>query len=216
MEQLRNDVFIEVRDQIRGGKCLPGQNQNDTLKKMELAFGALFNILYPLEPALPEMSISGFSGSEHVKDKKVSYKGDPSEVRSIVERSIALVQRYSSALERGDWEAAYALTGAGLRAWMSLEKFVNSYEKAARDYGGPLRSFYIYGFSYILADESARKKSNTANEGWPKATAKEVRRCRIHGFWLHNRDKKTGCGGSLAITEEDNEYRIVHFNFYRP
>jgi hypothetical protein len=177
---------------------------------------ALLNVIYPPEPKLPEMDITGFAGSEHVKDKKVTYNGEAIGVRSIVESSVVLVRRYSEALGSGDFEAAYALTDSGLRAWMSLPRFIGDHERAAEEFYGPALEFHIGRVNYVYADETARKKSNTSEEGWPKGTVKENRRAWVSGFWIRDRAAKTGCGGTLWIAEEAGEYRIAKFNFWRP
>ena len=42
---------------------------------------ALLDVIYPPEPKSPQMDIGGFAGSEHVKDKMVTFEGDSSGVR---------------------------------------------------------------------------------------------------------------------------------------
>lgn len=164
-------------------------------------------------PKPPETDISEFAGSKHVQEKMVRYHGDLAGVRPIVERSIDFVRRYSRIIGSGDFKAAYALTDSGLRAWMSYKRFVGDHERAARLYRGSALEFHIYRVNYVLADDAARKKSNTSVEGWPKGTAKETRRGAIGGFWIRDRAAQTGCDGTLWIAEENNDYRIAKFNF---
>jgi hypothetical protein len=174
-----------------------------------------FNKLcYP--PQFLEMSLKKFEGSGHVKEKKVAYKGYPGGVQVVVERSINLIRRYSETLGSGNFEAAYALTDAGLRAWMSYRRFVGDHERAAKKWSGPALEFHIDQFQYVYADDAVRKKSNTSEEGWPKGTAKKNRRGVAIGFWIRDRAAQTGCGGKLWIAEENGEYRVAKFNFWRP
>jgi hypothetical protein len=164
----------------------------------------------------PEMNISKFAMSEHVREKVVSYEGEASGVRPVVEQTIALVRRYSQLLGAGDFKAAYQLTDTGLRRSMDFNKFVREHERAAQHYHGPALEFRINQFAYVYADDAARNKSNTAEEGWPKLTPKENRRGRVLGFWIRDRAANTGCGGALWIAEESGEYRIAKFDFWRP
>jgi hypothetical protein len=162
------------------------------------------------------INISPFAGSDSVKEKVAGFEGDPARVREVVERSIAFVQHYTRLVGSGDFAAAYALTEAGLRAAMSFKKFVGEHESASAEYGGPALEFRIGEVAYVLADERARRKSNTSAEGWFKGTAKEARRSRVIGFWIRDRSAQTGCGGGLWIAAEDNDYRIAKFDFWRP
>ena len=161
-------------------------------------------------------NISAFPGTECVKEKIVGFKGSAAAVPEVVQRSIDVVQRYSRLLGSGDFEAAYALTDAGLRAAMPFKKFVGEHERAAQEYGGPALEFRINEIAYVLSDDAARKKSNTTAEGWFKATAKEARRGRVLGFWIRDRSAQTGCGGALWIAAESEDYRIAKFDFWRP
>jgi hypothetical protein len=165
---------------------------------------------------MPEMDISKFAGTEHVKEKLVSYQGEVSGVRPVVEQTIALVRRYSQLVGAGNFKAAYQLTDIGLRDSMDFHKFIREHERAAQHYHGPALEFRMNQFAYVYADDAARKKSNTAEEGWPKLTPKENRRGRVLGFWIRDRAANTGCGGALWMAEENGEYRIAKFDFWRP
>jgi len=127
--------------------------------------------------------------------------------------SEALVRHYTEAIGRSDFHTAYTLTASGLRAWMSLKRFVTAHDQAARAYGGQALEYHINSFQFIFADEAARKKSKAA-EGWPKSTPKEERRSCLIGFWIRDRPAQTGCWGGFLISEEDSEYRIANFTFY--
>jgi hypothetical protein len=217
LDPLIQTAYIAIRAHVLEDDLFnprPGMEKNAA--EMKRAFGAMTDALYPLEPQMPEMDISGFAGSEHVKEKTIGFEGDPSGVKPVVERSIELIRRYSQVLGSGDFEAAYALTDSGLREWMSYKRFVGEHEKAARRYGGPALEFHIDRFNYVYADDTARKKSNTSVEGWPKGTPKENRRGAVGGFWVRDRATQSGCGGTLWIAEEEGEYRIAGFSFRRP
>ncbi len=184
------------------------------VKEHERIWVGFLKAIYP--PEFAEMDITGFSGSEAVESKIVPYKGDPAVVQRIVERSISIIQDYARALGSGDFPAAYALTDVGLRSWMTHKRFVGDHQRAAQDYGGPAAEFLIQRFNSVLADDTARKQSNTSAEGWPKGTPKENRRAGVGGFWIRDRTARTGCGGTLWIAEENGAYRIAKFNFWIP
>ncbi len=170
-------------------------------------------VIYP--PAFDDIDISGCAGCDAVKEKIAGYRGEPMKVRFVVERSIEAIQRYSSCIGRGNFDAAYQLTAAGLRAWMNPKRFVTEHEQAAKTYGGLPLDYLIYRFVFVYSDDAARKKS-TADEGWPKKTPKEERRSCVTGFWICDRAARTGCAGGFLISEEHDEYRIAKFTFYRP
>ena len=170
-------------------------------------------VLYP--PAFEDMDISGWPACEALKEKTVGYRGDPQKVRPVVERSIEVIQRYSACVGHGDFDAAYQLTAAGLRAWMTPKRFMTEHEQAGKTYGGLPKDYLIYRLVFVYSDDAARKKS-TADEGWPKTTPKEERRSCVSGFWICNRAAQTGCAGSFLISEEEGEYRIAKFDFCRP
>jgi hypothetical protein len=216
LEPVRNRFAIKMKGTLYDDRRDPQAGMESLVEQYERISVALLDVIYPPEPKSPEMDITGFAGSEHVKDKMVMYEGDSSGVRSIVESSIVLVRRYSGILGSGDFAAAYALTDSGLRAWMSLQRFIGDHERAAREFQGPALEFHIGRFNYVYADNAARKKSNTSAEGWPKGTPKENRRGAVSGFWIRNRAAQTGCGGSLWIAEEAGEYRIAKFDSWIP
>jgi hypothetical protein len=194
------------------GDPLPGKEE--FVAERDRIWADFLRLIYP--PEWSEMDVSDFHGAEHLGERMVSYKGDPSGVRPVVEGSIAFVRRYSELIARGDFKAAYRLTDVGLQAQMSERKFVSEYERAAKKYGGPALEFVLKQFAYIYADPTARMASNTSKEGWPKLTAKESRRCRVVGFWIRDKAAKTGCAGSLWLSEVDAGYRVATFNFYVP
>ena len=163
-----------------------------------------------------EMDIHSFAGSDGVKEKRVQYEGKPEGVREVVERTIDVIQRYSRRMGAGDLAGAYALTDSGLQAAMPFKKFTRQHENAAQTYSGPVLDFQINLFAYVYSDDAARKKSKTSVEGWFKGTVQEARRGRVIGFWFCDRVARTGCEGALWIAEENNEYRIANFDFWRP
>ncbi len=211
----RDGIHRRVSLQIQGSgtRCLPGKDKDQTNVEYYRVLNVLGAALNPPKPQPAKMDISGFAGAKNVETKTTEYAGDPNGVRPVVERSLELVKNYSEAVGRGDFEAAYRLTGAGLQEWMTFKKFVGAHEKAAKEYGGPALEFHVDGFRFVLADDAARNKSN-ADEGWPKTTPKEVRRSRLVGFWIRDKAAETGCWGSFYITEEDKEYRVAKFEFF--
>lgn len=211
----RDAVHNRISLQIRGSgtRCLPGKDSTQTVGEYYRILNVLGAALNPPKPKPAKMDISEFAGAKNVETKTTEYAGDPNGVRPIVERSLELVKNYSEAIGRGDFERAYALTGFGLRDWMTFKKFVGAHERAANEYGGPALEFHIDGFLSVLADDAACKKS-TADEGWPKTTPKEVRRSRLVGFWIRDKAGQTGCWGSFYITEENKEYRVAKFEFF--
>jgi len=213
VEPMRNDLAVRMLERLYDERGNLRQGMESLVEVYERNSVALLAVIYPPEPKPPEMDISGFAGSEHVKQKMVSYAGEAAGVRLIVERSIALVRRYSKAIGSGEFESAYTLTDSGLRAWMSYKRFVGDHERAARRYGGPALEFHIDRFQFLYSDASARMKSK-ADEGWPKATPKERRRSCVTGFWIRDRAAQTGCCGGFLISEEYDEYRIASFTFY--
>jgi hypothetical protein len=165
---------------------------------------------------MKKMNIGEFAGSESVQEKLVGYEGDADGVREVVENAIACVQRYSQVLGSGDFEAAYALTDAGLQRELPLPKFIAVHEKAAKKWYGPCLEFLIREIAYVYADEASRLASNTSEEGWYKGTPKENRRGRMLGFWIRDRADSSGCGGGLWFASQNGEYRIAKFDFWRP
>lgn len=215
VEPVRNEFAIKLRELLYDDRRAPRPGMESLVERYSLISVALCEMIYPTEPKKPEMDISGFAGSEHVRDKMATFDGNSSEVRGIIESSIVLVQHYSGLVGSGDFEAAYALTDSGLRAWMSFKRFVGDHERAAQEFHGPALEFRIYRINYVYADDAARKKSNTSIEGWSKGTLKENRRAGVSGFWIRNRAAQTGCGGTLWVAEEE-QYRIAKFDFWRP
>ncbi len=189
-------------------------DQPQTERELQKRTGAVFDAIYPVEPQPPDVDLSGFSGSDQVQHKQVFCRGNPAGAREVIERSIALIQRYSHTLGRGDFSAAYAMTDAGLRAAINTAEFVKVHQEAERKYHGPALQYLLERFAYVLTDESARQDSNTKKEGWPKGTAKENRRCRVIGFWIRDLATQAGCRGSIWISEEAGEYRVAKFDFY--
>lgn len=213
VDKTMSQAFRKARETLFDERNQPRPGTELLREQYGQLWAAFFKLLYP-QP--PELDISDFLGSEQVKDKKVAFEGDSSGVRSIVESGIILVGRYSQVLGSGNFSAAYALTDSGLRAGMSLQRFIGDHERAAREFHGPALEFHIDRFNYVCADDAARKKSNTSVEGWPKGTPKENRRGAVGGFWIRDRAAQTGCGGTLWIAEEDGEYRIAKFSYWRP
>ena len=211
----RDGVHNQVTMEFLAHHHLPGKDDAHTQKEYYRVLNALGSAFHPPKPRPPKLDISKFAGAKNIKIKTTEYAGDPSGVRPIVEQSLELIQNYSEAVGRGDFEAAYRLTGAGLRDWMTLKRFVSAHEKATREYGGPALQFNVERFQFVLADVEARKKS-TAEEGWPKTTSKDVRRSRLIGFWIRDKAAKTGCCGAFWITEEENNYRVAKFEFFAP
>jgi hypothetical protein len=216
VEPVRNEFAIRISEALYDDRRSPRSGMESLVKQYERLSVALLDVMYPREPKSPEMDITGIAGSEHVKDKMVTFEGDASGVGSIVKSSVVLVRRYFEVLGSGDFATAYALTDSGLRGWMSLQRFVGEHERAARKFNGPALEFQIGRFNYIYADEAARKKSNTSAEGWVKGTAKENRRGAVSGFWIRDRAAQTGCGGTLWIAEEMGDYRIAKFDYWTP
>jgi hypothetical protein len=212
----RNEFAIRLRELLYDDRRAPRSGLESLLKRYRRISAALLDMTYPLEPKKPEMDISGFAGSEQVKEKMATFDGSPIGVRGIIESRIVLVQHYSGLVGSGDFEAAYALTESGLRAWMSFKRFVGDHERAAQEFHGPALQFLINRINYVYADNAARKKSNTSVEGWPKGTPKENRRAGVSGFWIRDRAAQTGCGGTLWVAEEEGQYRIAKFDFWRP
>jgi hypothetical protein len=213
VDKAMSQAFRKARAALFDEKHEPLPGTDSLRDKYGCIWEAFFKLIYP--PDWLEMDITQFAGSEHLKQKVVSYKGVASGVLPVVERSIELIQRYSRLIGRGDFESAYLLTAAGLRGWMSLKRFVTEHEQAARTYGGPALEYLIHKFQFVYSDDAARRKS-TADEGWPKATPKQERRSCVTGFWIRDRDAQTGCAGGFLISEERHEYRIAKFTFYRP
>lgn len=202
LDRILFDEFRNVR---------PGMDAH--VEEVGRIWPSFIRVLYP--PAFEDIDISGCAGCEALKEKTTGYRGDPQKVRPVVERSIEVIQRYSACIGRGDFDSAYQLTAAGLRAWMNPKRFVTEHEQAAKTYGGLPQDYLIYRFQFVYSDDAARRKS-TADEGWPKTTPKEERRSCVTGFWICNRAAQTGCAGGFLISEEQDEYRIAKFTFYRP
>jgi hypothetical protein len=215
MVSFRDGVHSKIRMRFLEHCCLPNKNDEQTQKEYYRVLNILGAAINPPEPKSTMMDISEFAGAKNVETKTTEYAGDSNGVRQVVERSLELVKNYSEAIGRGDFEAAYRLTGAGLQDWMTLKRFIGAHEKAAREFDGPALQFNVEAFQFVLADDTARKKS-TAEEGWPKKTTKEARRSRLLGFWIRDKAANTGCGGAFWITEENNDYRIAKFEFFAP
>jgi hypothetical protein len=220
-ELLRGEVDeAMVQAAARISECIeddmgdPLPDKEEFVDERDRIWADFLRLLYP--PEWSEMDVSAFRGAEHLGERNVSYKGDPSGVRPIVEGSIAFVRQYSELIGRGDFEAAYRLTDVGLKASRSEQKFVSEHESAAKKYGGPALEFTLRQFAYVYVDPTVRMTSNTSKEGWPKLTAKENRCCRVIGFWIRNRAAQTGCAGSLWLSEVDAGYRVAKFDFYVP
>jgi hypothetical protein len=214
LDDAMNEAAIRIRELLLDERRNPHPGMKPLFKEHEHIWLSLSKLAYP--PEWSEMDISGFAGSEQVKEKTLNYKGDPNGVRPVVEPSIALVRRYSRLIGAGDFKAAYGLTDSGLRGEMDFKKFVVEHERAAEKFRGPALEFRINQFAYVYADAAARKESNTAREGWHKLTARENRRGRVLGFWIRDRAAKTGSGGALWIAEENKDYRVAKFDFWRP
>ena len=208
-----DEAYVGIREYVLNPSLDPRAGMEDKAVEFHRVFGALNNVIYPLEPRPAEMNATNFAGSDHVECKMVPYIGSADHVRLIFERSVGLVRLYTDAIGRGDFHSAYTLTASGLRAWMSLKRFVTAHEQATRRYGGPALEFHIKNFQFVLADEGARKKSK-ADEGWAKSTPKEERRSCLIGFWVRDRSAQTGCWGGFLLSEENGEYRIAKFTFY--
>lgn len=216
VEPARNEFSIRIREVLLDGHRKPRPGMESLAEEYFRISNALLLLAYPPESRMPELDISSFAGAQHVEEKTVRYSGEPAGVRSIVEQSIELVRRYSSAVASVDFQTAYAITDAGLRAWMSYQRFVTEHKKAEQIYGGPCVAFRIGSFVYVLPDATSRTKSNKVDDRWPKATAKEARRSAVNGFWIRDRAAQTGCGGTLWVAEERGEYRIAKFDFWIP
>jgi hypothetical protein len=212
--RLKDEIYIQTREQIWGGRRLPGPQETEekTTAEFERVFGMLGEALYPSEPEWPRLDVGGFAGSAFLKTKEAAYQGNPEGVRAVVEHGIAIVRRHTEAVGRGDFKAAYEDTGADLKAWMNLKRFETAHREASSRYGGPPMEFQIDGFQFVLADGQARKKSK-GDEGWPKTTPKETRRAKLWGFWIRD-TQNHGCYGSFWITEESDAYRIAKFDFW--
>jgi len=189
----------------------PGMEKH--LAEFKRVFLQWSNIVYPPEPQPAELDASKFVGAEAVENKTVPYWGNPANVRNIVEKTLELLRRYTSAIAKGDFDAAYAMTAGGLQAWMTKKRFVTEHEQAAKRYGGPAVEYRVDNFQFVYADDSARQKSKS-DEGWPKSTPKEERRSCVIGFWIRDRKAETGCWGGFLFSEENGEYRIAKFTFY--
>ena len=213
VDQAMRQAFLKARAALFGKQCEPRPGAESLRENYGRILGDFFKLIHP--PEWSEMDITRCACSAHVKEKVVNYKGVASGVVPIVERSIELIQRYSGLIGRGDFESAYRLTAAGLRAWMSLKRFANEHERAAKIYRGPALDYLIYKFQFIYSDAAAQRKSTT-DEGWPKKTLKEERRSCVTGFWIRDRAAQTGCAGGFLISEERDGYRIAKFTFYRP
>jgi len=213
--RLKDELHIQTREQIYGGRRLPGPHETEekTTAEFGRVFGMVGEALYPSEPEWPRLDVTGFAGSEFLKTKDTAYQGAPDGVRSIVEHSIAIVRGHTEAVGRGDFLTAYEDTGADLRAWMSFKRFQTAHSDASSRYGGPPMEFQMDGFAFVLADGQARRKS-TRDEGWPKTTPKETRRAKLTGFWIRD-TQRHGCHGSFWITEESDAYRIAKFDFWK-
>ena len=211
ISRANDDASSQLDEQIWGGRTLPGKDQDQTRRELRVRCMAVNNVLFPIEPPPAELDISEFAGSENVTHKGVICRGDPSGAREVFERCIAFVQRYSQALVRNDIAAAYAMADNGLRAAMSFDEFTNLHQHGdGPRRRGPLTEFVPERVVYVLTDDEARQASNTAKEGWHKATAKENRRSRVIGFWYRDRKANTICRGALWLSEENCEYRLAN------
>jgi hypothetical protein len=213
VSRANDDASSQLDVQILEGRTLPGKDQDETRRELRARCMAVNNELFPIEQPPAELDISEFAGSDNVPHKGVICRGDPSGAREVFERSIAFVRRYSQTLVRNDIAAAYAMADDGLRAAMSFDKFKNLHQHgdgARRQ--GPLTEFVPERVVYVLTDDEARQASNTAKEGWHKATAKENRRSRVIGYWYCDRKSNTICRGALWLSEEKGEYRLANLD----
>lgn len=214
IDACKDEILLQTRESIFAGRMLPGKTGDETQRELLESTGALFNALHALDAQPADLDISAFPGAEHVEHTAVLCRGNPSRAPAVVECSIALARRYSEALARGDFESAYAMTDAGLRAAMDFADFVDGHRQAERRYGGPVLELRIERLAYVLTDEEARRHSATGPEGWFKGTSKENRRCRLVGFCVRDRTTQHGCRAALWVSEENGEYRIANFDFY--
>lgn len=213
IERFKDEVLIQTRDQIRGGRLIPGPHHSEegTTKEFHRVCLILADAFHPQEPPWPRMDVRGFSGSEFVKGKETTYQGDSSQVRGVFEGTVAIVRRHAQAVVRGDFQAAYEDIAPSFRTSMTMKRFVAAHTAASRKYGGAPMDYQIYGVGMVLADDQAREKSTNIG-GWPKATSKAARRSILHGFWIRDTEQH-GCDGAFWISEEAGAYRIAKFDF---
>jgi hypothetical protein len=213
ISRANDDASSQLDEQVLGGRTLPGKDQDETRRELRASCMAVNNALFPIEQPPAELDISDFAGSDNVTHKALICRGDPSGARAVLERSIAFVQRYSQTLVRNDIVAAYAMADTGLRAAMSFDEFKNLHQHGdGPRRHGPLTEFVPERVVYVLTDDEARQASDTAKEGWHKATAKENRRSRVIGFWYRDRKSNTICRGALWLSEESGEYRLANLD----
>ena len=215
IERTNAETLLATREQVFAGRTVAGMDSDQALHELNTRSGAVFLVLYPIDPLAAEIDISDFAGAEHVEYKFVMPRGDPAGARLVVERTIDLVCRYAELIGRGDFRSAYGMTDPALRERMDLDSFIAIHCDGEKEFGGPALEFVIERFAYVLTDDAARRQSNTSKEGWLKGTSKPDRRARVIGFWVRNAAQRSGCRGSIWITEHDAEYRVANFNFYR-
>jgi hypothetical protein len=69
-------------------------------------------------------------------DNFTTVLGDPKDARTIAQRSIDVVQRFSQAVFKQDLETAYGLCANELRTWMSVKRLFTELQKADEQFGG--------------------------------------------------------------------------------
>ena len=209
--RIKNDadrVYQKVRQQTRQGRCLPGSDEQDTLKRLGDAFRALNDALYPDEFVGNEMDVTDFAGSESITAKLVGYVGKPENVRSIFESSVRLVLSYGKAAISEHFEAALEHLASALRERTTKAALIKTYTDLAKEFGAKPCSLIIEGFGWILADDEARANEGLA-EIWPKETTPEERRCTVNVFWIRDPLERTGNPETLWIVEEHRAYKIA-------
>src|SRR2546425_4659245 len=120
-----DEAYLGIREEVLDACLDPRPGMEGKAVEFHRVFGALNDLIYPPEPRPAEMNAASFAGIERVERKMVPYIGSPDQVRVIFERSVALVPHYSEAIGRRDFQTAYTLTASGLRAWMSLKRFID-------------------------------------------------------------------------------------------
>lgn len=172
---------------------------------------ALDDALIPPKPlAFPETDIQGLAGN----DEYTRVWGDPKAAKIIAQGAMDIVQRFSTAVFKQDFETAYGLCANELRNWMSVKRLFTELEKADRNYGGKAVACKIERVSHIEADELARQKSGNTRGNWPKDTPKPNKRATVGAFWFTNPAENEGRWVMFWITEEADGYRIAKFNQY--
>src|SRR5882762_3627274 len=102
VQPTRDKAFRELAKHLcdECGEPLPGNDQlYADFVRMMLAFD---DALHPPKFVEQEISLAGFAGGDEVQSKRVRYIGNATAVRGIVERSLALVKRYTRHVANGD------------------------------------------------------------------------------------------------------------------